>query len=57
METNTNRISKWDRVMMAIAFAEAGEYDTAQGFLIEEQAKKRSELRTGKSEQRPEIRA
>jgi len=57
METNTNRISKWDRIMMAITFAEAGEHETAKEILNEKQNEQHSELRNRKSEQRPEIQA
>ena len=56
METNTNRISKWDRIMMAIAFAEAGEHETAKEMLTENHDQQRPESRNRKSEQRPEIR-
>ncbi len=30
MNTQTEKISAWDRIMMAITFAEAGEYETAR---------------------------
>jgi len=57
METNTNRISAWDRIMMAAAFAEEGEHETARELLTERDNEQRPEARNRKSEQRPEIRA
>jgi len=57
METNTNRITAWDRIMMAIAFAEEGEHETARELLTEKYNEQRPESRNRKSEQRPEIRA
>ena len=57
METNTNRISTWDRIMMAVAFAEEGEHETAKELLNEKYNEQRPESRNRKSEQRPEIRA
>ena len=57
MESNGNRISRWDRVMMAIAFAEAGEHETAREFLADNQRGNRPDLRKRNAEQRPEIRA
>ena len=56
METR-NRISAWDRIMMAITFAEEGEYETAKELLTEKQNEQRPDSRNRKSEQRPEIRA
>jgi len=57
METNTNRISTWDRIMMAVAFAEEGEHETARELLTEKHNEQRPEARNRKSEHRPEIRA
>jgi hypothetical protein len=57
MDTTNNRISAWDRIMMAITFAEAGEHDTARELLSNKQKEQRPESRSRKSEQRPEIRA
>ncbi len=57
METNTNRISAWDRIMMAVAFAEEGEHETAKELLTGKYNEQRPESRNRKSEQRPEIRA
>ncbi len=56
METSKNRITTWDRIMMAIAFAEVGEHDTARELLAEKRKDRRPDLRNRKDEQRPEIR-
>lgn len=57
MKTNNSRISTWDRIMMAITFAEAGEHDTARELLKERQNIQRPETRNEKFDQRPELRA
>lgn len=57
METNKNRINTWDRIMMAIAFAEVGEHDSARELLKKKQNEQRPEARSRKYDQRPEIRA
>lgn len=57
MDTRHIRISAWDRIMMAITFAEAGEHDTARELLSKKQKEQRPESRNRTSEQRPEIRA
>ena len=57
METNKTRISKWDRIMMAMTFAEVGEHATARELLTEKRKEQRPDLRNRKVEQRPEIRA
>lgn len=57
METNTIRISQWDRIMMAITFAEAGEHETAKELLTEKQNELRPESRNRKAEHRPELQA
>jgi hypothetical protein len=57
METNNNRISTWDRIMMAITFAEVGEHDTARELLKDKQNEQRPEARNRKLDQRPEFRA
>ena len=56
MTTRTTKLSTWDRIMMAITFAEANEPQTARELLSPEQTEKRPETRkeTGK---RPELRA
>lgn len=57
METNTSHISTWDRIMMAITFAEVGEHETARQLLNENRKNQRPDVRNQKSEQRAEIRA
>ena len=57
METRENLISTWDKIMMAITFAEEGEHDTARELLTDKRSEQRIESRNRKSEQRPEIRA
>jgi hypothetical protein len=53
MATEKRELSKWDRIMMAITFAEAGEYKTAQDVLEQTDRKqKRPETRV---EQRPSM--
>ncbi|MBU0681961.1 MAG: hypothetical protein KKD73_11135 [Proteobacteria bacterium] len=53
MKTYFEKITTWDKIMMAITFAEAGEAGTACDFLNN----KRSEARVGqRTAQRPEIR-
>ena len=52
MNTQTEKINAWDRIMMAITFAEAGEAGTAR-----EVISKRAERRARKeSAQRPQLR-
>ena len=52
MNTQTENISAWDRIMMAITFAEAGESGTAR-----EVMNQRPEKRARKeSAQRPQLR-
>lgn len=56
MNTYTKPASLWDRIMMAITFAEVGEADTARE-LLDKRAEKRPESRVRKeSERRPELR-
>ena len=57
METSNPRISKWDRIMMAITFAEVGEHETARELLTEKRKEQRPDVRNRKVEQRPEMRA
>lgn len=57
METRTPVITTWDRIMMAITFAEVGEHDTARELLTRKENEARPDARIRKSEQRPEIRA
>jgi len=56
MEQNTKKTNLWDRIMMAITFAEAGEAETAVQFLDKKTQEKRPENRARTSEQRPELR-
>ena len=56
MEHNTKKLNLWDRIMMAITFAEAGESGTAIELLENKIKEKRPETRARKSEQRPELR-
>jgi hypothetical protein len=58
MSTEKTRISLWDRIMMAITFAEADDEKTARELLTPGKTEKRPEARPQKeSEQRPELRA
>lgn len=54
MENNT--ISTWDRLMMAITFAEVGEHETAREMLNSTEEKQRAEL-AKKAARRPELRS
>lgn len=56
MEHNAKKLNLWDRIMMAITFAEAGEAKTAIELLDSKTKEKRQETRVRKSEQRPELR-
>lgn len=56
MEHITKKLNLWDRIMMAISFAEAGEAKTAIELLDNKTKEKRPETRARKSEQRPELR-
>ena len=56
MEHNTKKLNLWDRIMMAITFAEAGEEETAMELLDQKTKEKRPETRARKSVQRPELR-
>ena len=56
MANKAKKLSLWDRFMMAITFAEAGETKTAIELLDEKTKEKRPETRARKSEQRPELR-
>lgn len=55
MLTETTTISAWDRIMMAIAFAEENEPQTAREILREGE-KPRSEARKTTQAPRPELR-
>ena len=56
MEQNTKKLNLWDRIMMAITFAEAGEAETAVQLLDKKTNEQRQETRIRKTEQRPELR-
>ena len=56
MEHNTKKLNLWDRIMMAITFAEAGEAETAIELLDKKTTEQRPESRVRKAEQRPELR-
>lgn len=56
MNTNYEKISTWDRVMMAITFAEAGEPETAVKILNQKKIEKQNDNRLRQAEQRPELR-
>ncbi|MBU0672863.1 MAG: hypothetical protein KJ732_07550 [Candidatus Margulisbacteria bacterium] len=50
-------LNKWDRIMMAITFAEVGEADTARDLMNQETNKQRPESRIEKRmERRPDLR-
>lgn len=55
MKTSSEKISAWDRVMMAITFAEAGEAETAIDLLNQKNTAQQKDSRLQKSEQRPEL--
>lgn len=58
MLTKSNALSIWDRLMMAITFAEADEPQTAREMLNPEKVEKRPETRNRKEvDRRPELRA
>jgi len=57
MTTNTTKISAWDRIMMAISFAEADDEKTARELLNPETNEQRPETRKRKeTDRRPELR-
>ncbi|MFZ5758145.1 MAG: hypothetical protein ACOY32_00760 [Thermodesulfobacteriota bacterium] len=58
MATEQKKLGAWDRIMMAITFAEAGEHDTAKSILDPTPEKgKRPEKRTdNRTSNRPELR-
>ena len=58
MSTKSSRLSAWDRIMMAITFAEADEPQQAREMLNPEYFEKRPEAKTRKETlKRPELRA
>jgi hypothetical protein len=52
MNTQTEKINAWDRIMMAITFAEAGEAETARQLI----SKRPAARVTKESVQRPQMR-
>ena len=56
MEQKTKKLNLWDRIMMAITFAEADEAETAVQMLDKKTSENRPESRIKKTEQRPELR-
>jgi len=58
MKTGKDRLSRWDRIMMAITFAEAGEAETAREMLQNRTGKqKRQEPKTiRESAKKPRLR-
>ena len=58
METGKHRLNSWDRIMMAITFAEAGEAETARAMLRKRpQKQQRPEAKTRKGKApRPRLR-
>ena len=58
MKTQKERLSRWDRIMMAITFAEAGEAETARDMLrkpTEKQQRPGQQVRKGTAT-RPRLR-
>ena len=56
MQHKTKKLNFWDRIMMAITFAEAGEAKTAIELLDKKTKNQRPEARVRNSEHRPELR-
>lgn len=57
MTIGKNTISAWERIMMAITFAEADDEQTARELLKEDSREQRPRTRTRKEvEKRPELR-
>lgn len=58
MSTKSSKLSAWDRIMMAITFAEADEPQTAREMLTPEKIENRPDARSRKETgKRPELRA
>lgn len=55
MQANT-KLTFWDRIMMAITFAEAGEAETARKMLEKPQQKRPENRIDQQHERRPELR-
>ncbi len=56
LEHTTKKLNLWDRIMMAITFAEAGEEKTAVELLDKHTKEQRPENRVRKAVKRPELR-
>jgi hypothetical protein len=56
MRNETNQISTWDRIMMAITFAEANEHATAREIMTGKEARRQAEVRK-ESTRHPDLRA
>ncbi|MBU0681960.1 MAG: hypothetical protein KKD73_11130 [Proteobacteria bacterium] len=56
MSQKNSKLSMWDRFMMAITFAEAGEPDTAVEMLNRKTSDNQKDSRLRKTTQRPELR-
>lgn len=56
MKHKTRKLNLWDRFMLAVTFAEAGEAETAINLFDQKTREKRPETRARKSERRPELR-
>lgn len=56
MKHKTTKLNLWDRFMLAVTFAEAGEAETAINLFDQKTREKRPETRARKSERRPELR-
>ena len=54
MSNEKTRLSKWDKLMMAITFAEAGEPETARDIL--EKTNKKQKRPENQGESRPDLR-
>lgn len=56
MRNETNQLSTWDRIWMAITFAEANEHRTAREILTGKETKLQTEIRK-ESSARPDLMA
>lgn len=57
MSKSKDQLNLWDRIMMAITFAEAGEHETAKDMLTRKAQNQRPESRTEKEQaKRPDLR-
>jgi len=57
MSQEKRQITMWDRLMMAVTFAEAGEHQTSKSFLRPDVQRKRPDQRIdARKSHRPELR-